>query len=346
MKRFEFYRRRSASMVTLSAVAFALVIVSSLGVPAHAGTVTFGSGANQFNMEFVTIGNPGNAADTDANALPLNAGAVGYTYDIGKFEVSEGMIAKYNANFGTANGLVISTTTRGPDKPAANITWNEAARFVNWLNTSTGNQPAYKFAVGSDINANIDLWAPGEAGYDSSNRYRNSLAKYFLPNSNEWYKAAYYNPSNSTYYDFANGSDTAPLSVTGGTSDNTAVYQADDLSFTQTGPADVTNAGGLSPYGVMGLNGNIREWEESSFDLLNSAGSSNRARRGGSFGSFSFDLKSSSRITGAPNNTGNITGFRVAGLPSSAPVPEPTSMAIFGLGAMGMAYRARRRIKA
>ena len=31
--------------------------------------------------------------------------------------------------------------------------------------------------------------------------------------------------------------------------------------------------------------------------------------------------------------------------PSSA-VPEPTSMAIFGLGALGMAYRARRKLKA
>ena len=28
---------------------------------------------------------------------------------------------------------------------------------------------------------------------------------------------------------------------------------------------------------------------------------------------------------------------------SSAAVPEPTSMAIFGLGALGMAYRARRK---
>ena len=190
------------------------------------------------------------------------------------------------------------------------------------------------------------MWAPGEAGYDSSNRYSNSLAKYFLPNYNDWYKAAYYNPSNSTYYDFANGSNTAPLAVEGGTSDNTAVYRDNDFNVAPTVPADVTNAGGLSPYGVMGLNGNIREWEESSFDLLISSGSSDRARRGGSFGSFSADLKSSSRLNSAPNVTGNITGFRVAGLPSSAAVPEPTSMAIFGLGAMGMAYRARRRIKA
>ncbi|MFN6300822.1 MAG: PEP-CTERM sorting domain-containing protein [Planctomycetota bacterium] len=32
--------------------------------------------------------------------------------------------------------------------------------------------------------------------------------------------------------------------------------------------------------------------------------------------------------------------------PSGGQVPEPTSMAIFGLGALGMAYRARRITKA
>lgn len=32
--------------------------------------------------------------------------------------------------------------------------------------------------------------------------------------------------------------------------------------------------------------------------------------------------------------------------PSAGAVPEPTSMAIFGLGALGMAYRARRKAKA
>ncbi len=62
----------------------------------QAGVVTFGSGANQFNMEFVTIGNPGNAADE--NGYPRPAGAVGYTYGIGKFEVSRDMITKFNAS--------------------------------------------------------------------------------------------------------------------------------------------------------------------------------------------------------------------------------------------------------
>ncbi|MCE2813128.1 MAG: hypothetical protein LW850_22325 [Planctomycetaceae bacterium] len=42
----------------------ALLTTASLVAPTHAGTVTFGAGDNAFNMEFVTIGNPGNAADT------------------------------------------------------------------------------------------------------------------------------------------------------------------------------------------------------------------------------------------------------------------------------------------
>ena len=31
-----------------------------------------------------------------------------------------------------------------------------------------------------------------DPGYDPTNLYRNSLAKYFLPSLNEWHKAAYY----------------------------------------------------------------------------------------------------------------------------------------------------------
>ena len=71
-------------------VALALMVAGTAYAPSHAGTIMFGSGGNQFNMEFVTIGNPGNAADTYAHAQPLNAGAVGYTNDIGKFAYTQG----------------------------------------------------------------------------------------------------------------------------------------------------------------------------------------------------------------------------------------------------------------
>jgi formylglycine-generating enzyme len=300
-------------------------------------------------MEFVHIGHPGNAADI--TGTPNSVGAVGYEYGIGKFEVSRDMITKYNANFGNANSLVITLYDmeadgpifggNGANRPATGVSWNEAARFVNWLNVNQGFAKAYKFADGNAVNDNIQLWTSGEAGYDVNNKYRNSLAKYFLPSYNEWYKAAYYNPTNSTYYDYATGSNTAPTAVASGTTAGTAVY---GQSFGQ-GPADVDQAGGLSPYGVMGLGGNVFEWEENSFDLANSSGSSPRGFRGGDWDSLSSDLSSSRRDNGNPSSGYLRLGFRVASLPSSAAaVPEPSMMVIgtlFGLGGL----MAKRRMK-
>ena len=309
--------------------------------PSYAGTVTFGSGANQFTMDFVTIGNPGNAADTTGNPNP--AGSVGYTYDIGKFEVSEDMITKYNANFGTANNLVITKNTRGTNKPATSITWNEAARFVNWLNTSTGNQAAYKFTT-SGVNDNLVLWSSVDAGYDANNQYRNSLAKYFLPSYNEWYKAAYYDPNKlggSGYWDYATGSDTSPTAVASGTTAGTAVYSS------QSAPADIINAGGLSPYGVMGLGGNVWEWQESSEDLANSLNSAFRILRGGDWIETANTLISTFRIPDPPTTQNFNVGFRIASLPSSGPTtPVPGPLPLLGAAAgFGWSRHLRSRIR-
>ena len=75
MKRFHLFNGRWTRLSLLSVVAGALATVASLAAPSYAAVVSFGSGANQFNMEFVTIGNPNNAADT--TGAPNPAGAVG-----------------------------------------------------------------------------------------------------------------------------------------------------------------------------------------------------------------------------------------------------------------------------
>jgi len=338
MRCVHLFHGRGTRLSVLSVAAGALATVASMAAPSQAGTITFGSGGNTFNMEFVTIGNAGNAADT--TGAPNPAGAVGYEYGLGKFEVSEYMITKYNENFGTANSLVITTDNRGPNKPATAVSWNEAARFVNWLNTSTGGFAAYKFLTGG-VNDNIELWTAADTlDYDAANPYRSKRATFVLPSYNEWYKAAYYSPS-GTYYNFPTGSDTAPTAVASGTTPNTANYGSN------AGPADVNLAGGLSPYGVMGLGGNVWEWEESAFDLANSAGSSSRALRGGMWDEITAALSSSARFyNGNPIGGSSGTGFRVASLSSSAPpaVPEPSMMVIgtlFGLGGL----MAKRRLK-
>ena len=308
---------------------------------ATAGLITFGTGGNTFNMEFVDIGNAGNAADT--TGAPNPAGAVGYAYGLGQYEVSEDMITKYNSNFGTANSLAITKDTRGAAKPATSVSWNEAARFTNWLNTSTGGFAAYNATGG--VNTNITPWTSANPlDYDASNPYRSLRATYVLPSMNEWYKAAYYDPNKSGgagYWDYPNGSDIAPTAVASGTGVGTAVYNG------QSGPADVESAGGLSPYGIMGLGGNVYEWEETSYDLNNSSVSSDRGIRGGFWLGISDDLSSSSRVSGNPafGSGGSGIGFRVASLSSSAAsVPEPGTFGVLSLVGLGLvAYRKRMK---
>ena len=326
--------------------------ILTLGNHCQAAVVSFGSDTNQFNMEFVTIGNPFNTADT--TGAPNPAGSVGYSFGMGKYEVSRAVITKYNANFGAANGLEITLNsmdylgTIGVNKPATGVSWNECARFVNWLNTSTGGFAAYRFET-SGVNDMISLWDPliNPLDYDPTNRFRSKRAKYVLPSYDEWYKAAYFDPSTLSYWDFPSGSDTAPVSVASGTSPGTAVYARGLFE----GPADVDQAGGLSPYGVMGLGGNVYEWEESTFETVpqffNLGGHLGRGLRSTFYhGTDSSRLSSTFRGIESPVSEHNIIGFRVAMVtPSGGEVPEPSTMAIFGLGTLGMAYRARRKAK-
>jgi formylglycine-generating enzyme required for sulfatase activity len=254
-------------------VVLVLAMSALLAASRRAGADEFGSGGNSFSIEFVTVGDPGNPADTTGSPNP--AGSVAYPFRIGKYEISEQMIDKANA----LGGLGITKDVRGADKPATSVSWFEAARFVNWLNTSTGSTPAYKF----DGSGNFQLWTPSDPGYDASNLFRNSQAKYFLPSVDEWYKAAYFDPVAGIYCDYATGSNTPPTAVASGTLAGTAVYR----QLFATGPADITQAGGLSPFGTMAQEGNVQEREETGFDLLNDDVSALRGRRGGNWDTLS-----------------------------------------------------------
>jgi formylglycine-generating enzyme required for sulfatase activity len=262
-------------------------------------------------------------------------GTVPYTYRIGKYEIGRDQIFKAN----TEGGLRIpGVDGSNPQFPTRFVTWNHAARFVNWLNTSKGFPPAYKFAIqpgapGYNSNQDISLWASGDAGYNPANQFRNSLAKYFLPSVDEWYKAAYYDPISGSYFQYATGSNDAPVAVTSGTAPGTAVYRQ---TITQ-GPTNITQAGGLSPYGVMGMTGNVLEWEETAGDTVNDLAAETRGRRGGDWFN-SAGHKSERSPDLQPNISGLNTGFRVA----SALIPEPTSVTLFLLGLLCLLKSVRR----
>ena len=322
-----------------------LLVLAGVGQAEQSLLQAFGSGADEFTLEFVTIGNPGNTADS--SGAPNPAGSVAYTYNLGKYEVSRDMIEKAN----TAGGLGItmadmSTYVGGnfASRAATGISWNEAARFVNYLNTSKGYQAAYNFTTGGS-NDNITLWGAGQ--YSGSNRFRHKDAVFVLPSLDEWYKGAY-GSSGGTWYDFATGSNsrnsgpvyTDPTSVASGTAAGSAVYSR----ASGQGPADVTLAGGLSPYGTMGQGGNVWEWSETAFDGVNDSAGEAREFRGGSWTSSWEEMESLSRIPFANDTTrGGTTadqndyGFRVA------MVPEPSGFSLLVVGLGGLAALRRRK---
>ena len=307
--------------VISSTVLFGIALITP--AMADATIDSFGIGENAFTMDFVDIGNPGNSEDPPhAGYDNIAFGSVCYAYRMGNYEVSEAMINKANA----AGVLGITLSSNGDNKPATLISWNEAARFVNWLNVSSGSVAAYKFNSqpgdgGYNANENIVLWTSGDTGYNAANPFRNSNAKYFLPSENEWYKAAYYSGTGSVYYDYPTGSDVCPAPVASGTSADTAVYGQPY----RVGPADITNAGGLSCYGTMGQGGNVWElMETAKNDTIVSAGSY-RGMRGGSWDYYAgggLGIPAWGRDGMGPDGRRYDIGFRVAS------VSEPTAVGV------------------
>jgi formylglycine-generating enzyme required for sulfatase activity len=301
-----------------------LVAVGLIGSVSQSKADTFGSSDNQFTIDFTTIGNPGNAADT------TGYGSVGYTFRIGTYAISQNQID--NA---TASGLAnVTAGAWSGDQPAANMNWYESAAFVNWLNTSKGFQPAYNLTW-SGSTWSMALWTVTDAGYDANNLYRNSLAKYFLPSENEFYKAAWGKSDGSGYYLYPTASDSPPTAVASGTTAGTAVYNR-----AASQPSSVYQAGGLSSYGTMGQGGNVFKWLESASDGVNNSTIENRGRRGSNINYTFLSLRSSSRSSIDPGFANNSTGFRVASVET---VPEPSTYALFGLGAIGLLMEMRRR---
>jgi formylglycine-generating enzyme required for sulfatase activity len=248
------------------------------------------------SMDFVTIGNYGNAADTGGT---VGCGAVSYSYRIGKYEVTNAQWNTFTTAVGAPTGNAYWT---GAQQPTNEVSWYEAAQFCNYLTSDNKYSGAYKF----DISGNF-------LSIDRVSSISTYGTTYVIPTENEWYKAAYYKPNASGYSLYANGTNTAPIA---GVQSN--------YGYALDAPWDITN-GTQEQNGTFDMMGNVWEWDETLF------GGSSRGFRGGSYsgrGIDVFGLSSSFRLIYDPNYEYYAVGFRVA------EIPEPASAAIMTLAGL------------
>lgn len=247
----------------------------------------------------------------------------------------------YNANMGTdRNGGITRTFDAGTqtwqyavkanygDRPVTWVNWFSAARFINW------------YANGADTSASTENGSYSLGGATSGPIVaRNANARIYLPNANEWTKAAYYDATASSYKLYPTGSDSQPTgTVVNKTDPNTANF-AQNATFGQTTEIGAyTNT--KSTYGLFDMLGNVTEMSDTS----NASG--NWQPFGGSWvtnyaGLFQWEsdhiaTNAEYRTSTAANGT---LGFRVAA------VPEPSNVvaAAMGLGGLIALQFAKRR---
>lgn len=350
------------SKVVASAVVVALVVGA-----ARADVFNMPSG--QKSLEFVTVGDPGNAGEQSRLAYGDSTyyGAVPYSYQMGKYDVTAAQycqflnaVAKtdtygvYTANMGSwypdnwHKNIGISRTgdpgnysyaimgsySEAANTPVFGVTWACAARFCNWVQNG---QPSGDQGPGTTETGAYSL--DGAITNDALRTIvRSAGAKYFLPSEDEWYKAAFYKGggTNAGYWLYPTQGDTAPSNLLSSTGTNNAnyydgVYTDPVTMLTPVG----TFAGSPGPYGTYDMAGNLWQWNEA---IINN--STSRGLRGGDSNLSASYLVSSYRSYNSPAADGwSTVGFRLAS------IPEPSSIVLLVLGAFGLASYAWRRYR-
>jgi sulfatase modifying factor 1 len=343
-----------------------------------AAIATMAIGAGRPSMatpiDWVRVGNPNNPADS------TGFGTVGHIFDIMKFEFTNAQYAEFlNAidpqgtnpngvyfatmatgkiggitNAGTVDGSRYVVRTNKADKPVSYVTWFDAARVANWLHN--GAQTYATSDATENAPQNVGAYTLGTV--TSGNTVaKNPGALYWVPTENEWYKAAFYNPTLNDgaggYTLYGNGFNETPAAVTAnsvgdgsaGPTGNSATWQSAAVwagnppsSGTSSNVTTVGTNGGSSYYGAFDMSGNLTEWNSLTGEVGENAG-----WRGGQWSvslANSVILSSGGRFDVGPGfDNSNVVGFRLVA------VPEPSAGICLLSGVIGVGYWMRRRRK-
>ena len=299
--------------------------------------------AGQTSLQFVTVGNPGNAADPATGSL---YGTVGYTYNIGKYDVTVGQYCQFldavaatdtyglytlNMNGGmptvaitqtgspgsysySVTGGHNGTNSAGVNFPIWDVSWGNAARFCNWLQNG---QPTGAEGPGTTETGAYTLnGAVTQSALMAITR--NAGAIDFIPSENEWYKAAYYKggSTNAGYWTYPTQNNTAPINTLPDTGNHANFWDYYDTG--NGGYTDPTNY--WRPWWghlriLLGRTARLIWAAMSSSGMRRQIGSS-RGLRGGSWHGLSDSLASSFRDNNSPTYASYYIGFRVASVPT------------------------------
>jgi hypothetical protein len=180
-------------------------------------------------------------------------------------------------------------------KPVNFVSIVDAAYFANWMNNgqpvqSLNDPPLYAIRTGA-----YDIYP------DPTAFTRSPEAAIFLPNENEWYKAAYYDASLPDYFLLPTNSNSAPncTGPTGASNSANCYHGAAALGLTPVG----SYPGSPSPYDTFDQGGNAAEWTETKYDDLQ------RVVRGGSFYEGYANMVSATRDSRLGPHRGSLDRF-------------------------------------
>jgi formylglycine-generating enzyme required for sulfatase activity len=224
----------------------------------------------------VDVGDINNPADPTTGF-----GSVGYAYRISAHETTIGQYTEflnataasdpyglYHSSMGSdaniagiartgSSGSYSYSVIGSADRPVTYVSWFDAARYTNWLHNGQGS-------------GSTETGAYTLNGATSGIFTRNMDAAVWIPSEDEWYKAAYYDPTpgaggGDNYWLYPMQSDTlANNSVS-------ANYFDGDYAVTQSGVYSqgqnyLTGVGAYagqdSFYGTFDQGGNVAEWNE------------------------------------------------------------------------------------
>lgn len=190
-----------------------------------------GQSAPDYGFAWSTVGAAGNRGTTpEENPLAMRPmGAVPYEFRIMTSKLSNTDYLEFveayapfwerNADSFELTGYWIWATPQpggtyrydieaGSENYAARITWEQAARYCNWLHNGRVNE-AWAFETGA---YDASTFRHDEGGFHH-NTQRLPGAKYWIPSQDEWIKAVYYDPNRhgegeEGYWRYPNSSDT------------------------------------------------------------------------------------------------------------------------------------------